>query len=98
MEEINPGEIVYTDLFVKDQKEKIHELRKVVFSRNWKCQYPFLEYLEYTRFLKQHSIKSDVTIVDVKIITRTGFKHKNKGSTSAKKNEQTRDKVTGAYV
>ncbi|MBT5699680.1 MAG: hypothetical protein HOJ12_06760, partial [Flavobacteriales bacterium] len=49
-------------------------------------------------FLKQNGIKTDCTILDVKILARTGFKNRSKGYSTAKKNEQIRDLVTGAYV
>ncbi|MDA9663573.1 hypothetical protein N9T80_00355 [bacterium] len=99
MEEINVGEIVYTTITLKDEKNKIHELRKVVFSRNWDCEYPILRKEHYSRFLTQNNVKkSDATVVDVIIHARTGFKHKSKGFTTAKKNEQIRDTITGAYV
>ena len=98
MEEIKEGEIVYANIKVIDEKNKIHELRKVVFSRNWSCDYPILRKELYSRFLSQNNVKTDCTITDVKIIARTGFKHKDKGYTSAKKNEQIRDSITGAYV
>ena len=90
MEQIKEGEIVYAHITVKDEKGSLHELRKIVFSREWKCKYPLLEKDVYTRFLKQNNIKTNATIVDIKIIERTGFKHKNKGYTSVKQNEQIR--------
>jgi len=98
MEEIKEGEIVYASITVKDEKGKTQELRKVVFSRNWKCEYPLLTQDLYARFLKQNNIKTSCTVTDVKILARTGFKHKAKGFTTAKKNEQIRDSITGAYV
>ena len=98
MDNISPGEIVYANVTIQDEKEKIHELRKVVFSRNWECQYPILTRSEYSRFLNQNNFKSDVKLIDLHVITRTGFKHKDQGSTRAKKNEQVRDETTGAYV
>jgi len=98
MEEIREGEIVYATITVKDDKNKIYELRKVVFSRDWKCKYPLLEQKSYSRFLKQNNIITDATVIDIEIIARTGFKHKDKGYTTAKKNDQSRDDITGAYV
>ena len=98
MEEIKVGEIVYATITVKDEKNKIHELRKVVFSREWKCEYPVLRQDLYSRFLKQNNVKTDCTIIDVSILAHTGFKHKAKGYTTAKRNEQIRDTITGAYV
>ena len=98
MEEIKVGEIVYANITVNDIQNKTYELRKVVFSREWKCTYPLLEMEVYSRFLKQNNLKTNVTIIDVEIIARTGFKHKDKGYTSVKKNEQIRDDVTGSYI
>ena len=43
MDEINAGEIVYADITLLDEKDKKIELRKVVFSREWKCNFPHLE-------------------------------------------------------
>tara|TARA_Y100001968_G_C19397472_1_gene739153 strand:+ start:281 stop:577 length:297 start_codon:yes stop_codon:yes gene_type:complete len=98
MDEINAGEIVYADVTLLDEKDKKIELRKVVFSREWKCNFPHLETSHYHRFLKQNSIKGNAKIISLKILSRTGFKHKNKGYTNAKKSDQVRDNVTGAYV
>ena len=98
MEEIKEGEIVYATLKVKDNNNKEYELRKIVFSREWKSEYPVLRKEIYARFLKQNGIKTDCTILDVKIFARTGFKNRAVGYVIAKKNEQIRDEVTGAYV
>ena len=40
----------------------------------------------------------EAEVIDIKILARTGFKNRAKGYTTAKKNEQIRDSVTGAYV
>tara|TARA_Y100001968_G_scaffold284631_1_gene284075 strand:- start:339 stop:662 length:324 start_codon:yes stop_codon:yes gene_type:complete len=107
MEEINEGEIVYSSLKLRDNNNKEYYLRKVVFSREWESEYPFLSQKIYNRFLKQHNVTKkvdgkaivlDATVVDVIIHARTGYKHRLKGFTTAKKNEQKRDDVTGAYV
>ncbi len=74
MEEIKEGEIVYATFKIKDNDNKEHELRKVVFSREWKSEYPVLRKETYARFLKQNGIKKDCTILDIKILARTGFK------------------------
>ena len=68
MEEIKVGEIVYATITVEDEKNKTHELRKVVFSREWKCDYPILRKEVYTRFLSQNNVKTNCTDIDVKII------------------------------
>ena len=98
MEEIKEGEIVYATFKVKDNNNKEYELRKVVFSREWKSEYPVLRKEIYARFLKQNGIKIDCTILDIKIFARTGFKNRAVGYITAKKSEQVRDAVTGAYV
>ena len=98
MEDIKEGEIVYATFKVKDNNNKEYELRKVVFSREWKSEYPILRKDIYVRFLKQNGIKTDCTILDVKILARTGFKNRSKGYSTAKKNEQIRASVAGAYV
>ena len=104
MEEIKTGEIVYATITLKDTRNKIHEIRKVVFSREWECDYPYLDNLNYRRFLSQNGLitsKGDIIeaeVIDTEIFARTGFKNRAKGYTTAKKNEQIRDSVTGAYV
>ena len=98
MDKIEKGEIVYANIVMKDKSNKIYDLRKVVFSRNWECNFPLLTKKDYNRFLLRYNIKSDVEVIDCTIISRTGYKHKDQGYTSAKKNEQIRDDVTGAYI
>ena len=99
MDKIEKGEIVYANLVLKDKSNKIYDLRKVVFSRNWECDFPVLAKKDYNRFLLRYNIKlEEVEVIDCEIISRTGYKHKSKGYISAKKNEQIRDEVTGAYI
>ena len=107
MEEIKEGEIVYCTLILRDSNNNEYELRKIVFSREWQSEYPFLSQKIYNRFLKQNNVTKkvdgklivlDATVVDVIVHARTGYKHRLKEFTTAKKNEQQRDDVTGAYV
>lgn len=98
MDKIDKGEIVYADLILKDKNQCIYNLKKVVFSRDWKCDFPVLKKDVYKRFLKQHNIPIDVEVVELNIHERTGFKHQNKNYTNVKKNNQVRDSITGAYV
>ena len=98
MEEIKEGEIVYANFKVRDTENKEHELRKVVFSREWKSDYPILKKEIYFRFLKQNSIKTDCTILDVKILARTGFKNLSTEYTNVKKNDQIRSKQLGQPI
>ena len=82
MEEINVGEIVYATISLRDVKNKFHDLRKVVFSREWNCNYPHLDKRNYKRFLSQNGLvnnKGDIIeaeVIDVKILARTGFKNR----------------------
>ena len=62
MEEIKAGEIVYATISIKDTTNKIHELRKVVFSREWDCSFPHLDQLNYRRFLSQNGLLSSKVI------------------------------------
>ena len=39
----------------------------------------------------------DVNVIDLKVHSRVGFKHKSKGYTQVKSNEQVRNKITGTY-
>ena len=51
-----------------------------------------------SRFLNLYNIPDKSEIINLNVISSTGFKHKNKSYTTARKNEQIRDDVTGAYV
>tara|TARA_B100000902_G_scaffold149672_1_gene146241 strand:+ start:6078 stop:6392 length:315 start_codon:yes stop_codon:yes gene_type:complete len=104
MNTVKKGEIVYADIKLISINNVEYELKKVVFSRQWECDFPVLNKDKYSRFLRQNRIvdkKNNIIeskIVDIQIIAHTGFKNNAKGYTEAKKNEQIRDSVTGAYV
>ena len=97
MDKIDKGEIVYADIIIKDHLGKKYHLNKIVFSRNWECNYPILDIISYKRFLNLYNIPDKSEIINLNVISSTGFKHKNKSYTTARKNEQIRDDVTGAY-
>ena len=102
MDEIKVGEIVYSTITLKDTRNKIHELRKIVFSRVG--LFTLIWIILIIEILSQNGLitsKGDIIeaeVIDIKILARTGFKNRAKGYTTAKKNEQIRDSVTGAYV
>ena len=60
-----------------------------------------LNYNVYKRDIKKINpkkpIECDVTVIDLKIHAKTGFKNKSKHYTEVKRNEQIRNKITGAY-
>ena len=63
MDEINVGEIVYATITVKDTENKERELKKVVFSRGWECNYPKLDKENYKRFLTQNGLCTSKGVV-----------------------------------
>ena len=108
MDNVNPGEIVYCDitykykrLFRNKVKEELVTMRNVVFGREYDSSYPYLDYATYSRTIKKINKKKpltcDVKVIDLKIHSRVGFKHKSKGYTQVKSNEQVRNKITGTY-
>lgn len=108
MDNIEPGEIVYCDItyeyekIIRNKKTKLQAvLERVVFGREYKCNYPNLDYSIYKRDIKKINRKKplicDVKVVNLKIHARTGFKSRKKGYTQVKMNNEQRNKTTGAY-
>ena len=108
MDNIEPGEIVYCDityqydrLYRNRTKTETVELRNVVFGREYVDTYPLLDYNVHKRDILKISPKKpltcDVKVVDLKIHSRVGFKHKNNLFTNAKQSNEQRNQTTGAY-
>lgn len=108
MDNLDPGEIVYCDItyqyerpFRKRLKKEVVTLRNVVFGREYVSDYPSLDYNTYKRDIrkinKKKPLDCDVKVIDLQIHSRVGFKNKSKGYTEVKRNEQIRNKITGAY-
>ena len=108
MDNIEPGEIVYCDItytydrpFRNRTKTEIVKMRNVVFGREYDDSYPYLKYSQHKRDIikinPKKPIELDVLVTDLKIHARTGFKNRSKGYTEVKRNEQIRNKITGAY-
>ena len=108
MDNLDPGEIVYCDItyqyerpFRKRLKKEVITLRNVVFGREYDSSYPYLNYKTYKRDIKKIAPKKplecDVEVIDLQVHARTGFKSKNKGYTLVKNNNESRNKITGAY-
>ena len=108
MDSLEPGEIVYCDityqydrLYRNRTKTETVELRNVVFGREYVDTYPLLDYNVHKRdILKinpKKPIECNVIVIDLNVHARTGFKNKNKNYTEVKRNEQVRNKITGAY-
>jgi len=108
MDNIEPGEIVYCNItyqYDRPYRNRIKtetvELRNVVFGREYIDTYPLLNYYVHKRdILKinpKKPLECDVKVIDLKIHSRVGFKNKTKSYTEVKRNEQIRNKITGAY-
>ena len=87
---IKQGEIVYCNLkFMFDKKE--YKLKEVVYKQEDGFFYN-------RRLLQPLKIDEKVRVYDVEILARLGFENKNIGYTKAVKNDNnTRNKITGAY-
>jgi len=105
---IEPGEIVYCDItyqyerpFRKRLKKEVVTLRNVVFGREYDSSYPYLDYKTYFRDIKKINKKKplncDVEVIDLHIHSRTGFKNRNNNYTLVKKNNESRNNITGSY-
>ena len=70
-------------------------------GREYVDTYPLLDYNVHKRdILKinpKKPIECNVIVIDLNVHARTGFKNKNKNYTEVKRNEQVRNKITGAY-
>jgi|TARA_R100001594_G_scaffold45372_1_gene78166 hypothetical protein len=108
VDKLDPGEIVYCDItyqyekvFKNRKKSQIVTLRNVVFGREYDCSYPYLDYITYRRDINKINPKKilvfDVEVIDLQVHSRTGYKNKNKNYTLAKKNNESRNNITGAY-
>ena len=108
MDSLEPGEIVYCDITYQYEKPyrnrtktETKTLHNVVFGREYVDTYPLLNYKIYKRDINKMNPKKplecDVTVIDLKVHARTGFKNKNNNYTEVKKSEQTRNKITGTY-
>lgn len=103
MDIINKGEIVFCNItlsYLESLKLKNIKLDRVVFSRSYISNYPNLDINDSIVFKIKSKVKciiSDVKVVDLHIIARTGYKHKHKGFTEVSKNNEVRNKNSGAY-
>ena len=108
MDSLEPGEIVYCNItyqyirpFRNAIKTETVEIRNIVFGREYVDTYPLLDYSVHKRDIMKINPKKpltcDVNVIDLKVHSRVGFKHKSKGYTQVKSNEQVRNKITGTY-
>lgn len=101
MDFINKGEIVYCNIlleYLENNKVKNLELNKVIFSRKYISNYPKLDNKDIIiSKIKSKYIIKDIKVIDLDIIARTGYIHKHKGYTEVSKNNEVRNKITGAY-
>jgi len=82
---INKGEIVYCNLEVEYKRNKrtyLKQLNNFIFSRNYDDNdYPNIDVIKYSMFINKIDKKnaqyiSNVKIVNLDILVRTGYKHK----------------------
>ena len=82
---IDKGEIVYCNLEVEYKRNKrtyLKQLNNFVFSRNYDDNdYPNIDVVKYSMFINKIDKKnaqyiSNVKIVNLDILVRTGYKHK----------------------
>ena len=106
MDNIKPGEIVYCDITyqydrIYRNRTKTVELMNIVFGREYDDTYPLLDYKVHKRDIRKINPKKplecDVKVIDLKVHSRVGFKNRTKSYTEVKRNEQIRNKITGAY-
>ena len=101
MDTIDKGEIVLCNIeitYKEDLKAKSIKLNRVVFSREYISNYPILDKNNFiTSKIKTKGILSDIKVIDLSVIVRTGYKHNIKGYTKAAKNNEGRNKITGVY-
>jgi hypothetical protein len=108
MDSLEPGEIVYCDItyqydrpYRNRTKTETVELRNVVFGREYVDTYPLLDYNVHKRdILKinpKKPIECNVTVIDLNVHARTGFKSRTKEYIEVKQNQQIRNKITGIY-
>lgn len=97
---IDFGEIVYCNLTLQSKDKKTITLKEVVFSFPYEKKYTTLEYKdkENNGIMQKCGKKEDLLILNIDIIERLGYKHKGKGFTEAKKNDNNnRNEKTGSY-
>jgi hypothetical protein len=82
-------EIVYCNLTIIF-KTKTYLIKKVVYKNDGKLFYE-------KKHLSPLNINEPVKIINIDIISRLGFENKAIGYTEVKKNEEIRNKITGAY-
>ena len=87
---IKQGEIVYCNLKVRNDKNKIYEFKEVVYKQTNGFYYE-------KRFFDQLKIFEQLRVFDLEILARLGFESKNIGHTEAVKSNEQRNKITGAY-
>ena len=82
---INKGEIVYCNLEVEYKRNKrtyLKQLNNFVFARNYDDNdFPNIDVIKYSMFINKLDKKnaqyiSNVKIVNLDILQRTGYKHK----------------------
>lgn len=96
---IKPGQIVYCNIKCKTLKNKIMEVKGIVYASEYSGFNPNLSFNNSDdRFtIRKFNVKEDLIITGIEIIKELGFKNKSKEFTEVKASDEKRNKITGAY-
>ena len=82
-------EIVYCNLTI-NFKGRFYLIKKVVYKNDGQLFYE-------KKHLLPLNINEPVEIINIDVMSRLGFENKAVGYTEVKRNEEIRNKITGAY-
>jgi hypothetical protein len=88
-DKVDYKEIVFCNMTIL-HKGKKHILKKIVYKNEGNLFYE-------SKHLKPLKINEPVKIINIKVISRLGFESKAIGYTEVKRNDEIRNKITGAY-
>lgn len=93
------GEICIVNLKLRNEKGKVFYLNDVIFSHPYEKKRTKLLYSDFNdrRTIHKTKFKEDLQILEIEVLKSVGWKSKLKDYTEVKKNEERRNKITGAY-
>lgn len=93
------GQIVNCNLKLRDSKGNVFYLKDTIFSFPYDRDRYFLDFnnFEDRRIINKTKKNENLTVLDIEIIQELGWKHRTKDYTEAKKNDEKRNNITGAY-
>lgn len=93
------GEICIVNLKLRSENGKVFYLNDVIFSHPYDKRRTKLCYSSFDdrRLINKTKFKEDLQIIEIEVLKSVGWKSKLKDYTEVKKNEEIRNKITGAY-